>query len=361
MDNRGNADYEELLVAERAAEWLDRLKTAGPRERAAFMQWLKESPGHIREMLLAAACDAALRNIDPRRRIDLEQLRSASAQNVVPVRGARFPVLQATYRGARRTWMAGLAAGFACLAVVLFVSPGLYKDLLHPGQYTTAVGEQRAIKLPDGSVIDLNTQSSVQVNFSARARDVYLGAGQAMFAVAHDETRPFRVHVGPAVIQAIGTKFDVRRLADRTDVAVIEGLVQIKHETSRGSPDTTLAEISERTRLAAGEAASIALQGQVTPPAPVDIAQVSAWQQRRLIFRNDTLAEIVDEFSRYNRTPQIRIEGDELRAKRFSGVFDADDPESLVAYLESDDALAFERQGRELVIRIRPGVAESAR
>jgi hypothetical protein len=62
---------------------------------------------------------------------------------------------------------------------------------------------------------------------------------------------------------------------------------------------------------------------------------------------------IAVEFNRYNREPQIRIEGEALQARQFNGVFDADDPESLVRFLESSDGIAVDRSGGEIVIHAR--------
>lgn len=360
MDAMMNANREEeLLVAERAAEWLDRLKKAGPQERAEFFRWLKDSPRHVREMLLATTLETELPRIDPERRIDIEELLARSIPTVIPVRpSGNPPAYEKPRRWTRWSWIASVGTAVAMFVLVLGWS-GAAMNFLHPNKYGTAVGEQRAIELADGSVIHLNTQSRVRVDFSHDARDVYLQEGQAIFKVKRDSVRPFRVHVDRAVIQAIGTQFDVHRLADRTDVAVIEGSVQVVAGPS--SPDdfdaATLAQLPERIRIAAGEAISIAAGGEITPPAPIDVAEANAWQQRRLIFRKSTLAEIVAEFNRYNRAPQIRVEGETLRARRFSGVFDADDPESLLKYLASDSGLVFDRQGHEIVIRPRSDTA----
>jgi hypothetical protein len=51
------------------------------------------------------------------------------------------------------------------------------------------------------------------------------------------------------------------------------------------------------------------------------------------VFRNDSLADIAEEFNRYNRTLQMRVEGAEASDRRLSGVFDADAPESLLRFL----------------------------
>jgi transmembrane sensor len=243
----------------------------------------------------------------------------------------------------------------------------------HASEYSTSVGEQRAIELPDGSAIAINAQSRVRVAFSEHARDVYLDAGQAMFTVAKDRNRPFRVHVLPSVqgagpgkdtgkdtiIQALGTKFDVRRRTDRINVAVIEGVVQVRSDPRQRARDAALAEIGELAKVAAGQTVSIESTGLITPPEPVNLSDVSAWQQRRLVFADNTLEEIAEEFLRYNRTPRIRIESDELRAQRFSGVFDADYPEALLMYLASDSSILLDRNGDDVVIRLRPVIVQS--
>jgi transmembrane sensor len=96
------------------------------------------------------------------------------------------------------------------------------------------------------------------------------------------------------------------------------------------------------------------------PRASISSQEASAWQQRRLVFRKHTLAEIAAEFNRYNRSPQIRVEGDALRERRFSGVFDADDPETLLQYLKADSRFTFDRTGDELIIRMRSSLAQTA-
>ncbi len=78
MDARG---AEDRLVAEQAAEWLCRLRSADREEQAAFLRWLKESPRNVREMLLAMTWDQILRGIDWNREADPSVL--AALSNVV--------------------------------------------------------------------------------------------------------------------------------------------------------------------------------------------------------------------------------------------------------------------------------------
>jgi transmembrane sensor len=83
----------------------------------------------------------------------------------------------------------------------------------------------------------------------------------------------------------------------------------------------------------------------------VNIAQITAWRQRRLVFEWETLAAIAAEFNRYNRTPRIRVEGDAVGARRYTAVFDADHPQTLLKFLSRDPDLTFATEGDDFVIR----------
>lgn len=348
------------LIAEHAEEWLERMKhSQDPRDRKEFLAWLQASPVHVREILLASTWDNILTHaLDSAHRHDIDAL-MRQGSNVVPLKNgtareippAAPPVTPRPMLGNRigRGSLIAVAAA-ACLMVAIAITmPGPSDS---PQQlFGTATGEQRSIVLADGSIIHMNTQSNLRVDFSDTARDVYLLDGQAIFKVKHDPQRPFRVHVDSTVVQAIGTQFDVHRLMDRTNVAVIEGVVQIISGIEGKLNAASLAKLPEQTRVPAGKSVVISGGGKLAPQQPVSPQDASAWQQRRLIFRNNTLAEIAAEFNRYNRVPQIRIVDDKLQAVRLTMVLDADDPESLLEYLSIDHQIAFERTGSELVIR----------
>jgi transmembrane sensor len=365
MEHRIHNIDEDTLISERAFEWLQRLEKGDPQDVQAFHKWLGRSPQNGGEVLVASSTEIVLRQLFRDKRIDVERLISSSANVLTIGDGSQRPAQPMRRKRFRLLSLVGL--GIAAATAMFFVAPTLVQSWLRPGEYTTSIGEQRAIELPDGSAIAINAESSVRVAFSATHRDVYLNRGQAMFTVAKDSTRPFRVHVvadkgqaanSQAIIQALGTKFDVRRRPDRINVAVIEGVVQIRSDVRPGTLDAALEEINELAKVAAGQAVSIESSGLITPPAPVNPSDVSAWQQRRLVFTDNTLEEITQEFQRYNRRPRIRIESNELRMQRFSGVFDADYPEALLLYLASDGSILLERNGDEVVIRQRPAITQ---
>lgn len=372
-------DQHEYLVAERAALWYSQLRHADLSVRREFVRWLKQSPLHVREMLFASGLDLELGKHDPERKIDLEALFTRAANNVTPLvhekRDSIFepaaagnapdavthtnentavtePTVEAKPRGRKSwNWVIGIAAAVGILALALNW-PGIIGGIGLPDRYQTQTSEQRTIPLPDGSVIYLNTESKVRVAFSEQTRDVYLEAGQATFDVAHDAARPFRVHVKHAVVQAIGTQFDVNCQSDHTDVAVIEGLVQVTSGKAAANDKTT--------DVPAGKAVRISADGSVSSPVDAKVADVTAWRSRYLVFRNHTLAQIAAEFNRYNKIPKIRVEGAVLQGQRFTGRFKANDPESFLQYLAIDQRLAFDRSKEKLVvIRMRSSYAQA--
>jgi transmembrane sensor len=210
--------------------------------------------------------------------------------------------------------------------------------------YTTAVGEQRSVRLADGSIVYLNTHSSVEIHFSSVARDIQLLDGEALFVVTHDIIRPFRVHADSALIQALGTEFNVYKHGRATTVSVIEGRVRVTSQEH--APQSVAAPIQ---LLAAGEEAQVSQSDVIKRPTR-DPAHTIAWRQRQLVFAGDTLAHVFEQVNRYNQT-QITIPDPTVAARRLSGVFNVDDLDSLLQFLNGDGDLAFERHGNELIIR----------
>jgi transmembrane sensor len=338
------------LLAHRASEWLEVLQTAGEAEKKEFAEWLSESRLHVQAFLEVAEIEYSLHGIDRARRHDIEVLLSTAAPNVVPL-GRPPPaglasepdVIKSRPPSRRRAWhMTGLLA--ACVAIAAVALAIVYYP--RGPEFTTAVGEQKTVELADMSVITLNALSKIEVNLEDAARDIQLVQGEALFTVAHDPDRPFKVHTRAGVVQAVGTQFNVYdRPNGDTRVSVLEGRVQL---TARGSADGAA---SAPQILAVGEEADIHLDGTIQKNEKAVVADTIAWRARRLIFENATLEEMVAEFNRYNPSPQIRLEGIEPGEFRYGGTFDAVDPQSFIDSLAKDYDLRIERDGDEVVIR----------
>jgi transmembrane sensor len=376
----------EPSVDEQAARFVRELPNGSPQTRQGLAQWLRRSPEHVGAFLRHRMLGVELKGLDPDRSIDVDGFiaRAKSTSTVVEWPGptaevavAPLPVSPAggsvdreagggSDRASRRRML--IAAGIIG-ALALFWGGARWAGhwfQREPVIYRTGIGQQRQLHLPDGSMLELNTQSAVQVQFSPTFRDVYLLGGEALFDVHHNAAVPFRVHVGATVIQDVGTQFSVRRAEGLTTVSVLEGSVQVSADHS--SPATPVTggsalaptvvvasrdyqRLTPDTTLAAGEQMHIVADGTLIQRQRVDVGQATAWRQGRLVFSEATLEEIVSEFNRYN-VRQIILVGDAHRTRRYSGVFDAADPQSFLEYLRRDDGgLAVENDADGLVIR----------
>ncbi len=345
---------DDTRITREAAEWFMELQTEGAACHRDFAQWLRRSPEHVAEFLAITGVSRRLDGVDPQHRIDIDQLLSGDGAQIVqllPPGQSQSPASHDTHtRRSASYWKLGLAAACAAIGVLVMLrwsGPGTEV-------YETKVGEQRAFKLPDGSLIHLNTQSRAQVHFSATAREIRLLDGEALFVVERDAQRPFQVLSGATTVVALGTQFNIYRLpGGNTTVSVVEGAVRVTSahaRTNEAEPAAAPAGTNVSMRLDAGEQADIA-DGRLQKHMLSDVDSVTAWRQRRLVFRDKPLAEVVAEFNRYNAV-QIEV-GEDAGREPLSGVFAADRPESLALFLEKDKSVQIERRGDRLIIHSR--------
>jgi transmembrane sensor len=353
----------EHLRAQQASAWIEALRNPTRDDEAAFVAWLKESPRNVREFLLMWSVDRALDDLDSKRQHDIESLLAHVDRRAVTI--SQPLDARVTEREPGRMWRWGAIA--ACLLVMPLAG---WVMLTRGGsawkEFETATGEQRAFELDDGSVIDLNTHSRIGVRFLRQEREVRLLEGEALFRVHHDTARPFRVYTGDAVVQAIGTQFDIYKRVNGTVVSVLEGRVSVTAEPPAAPSElpypSAIQHPASGQEVPRQAAVSLSLgtseEAQITPAGFVSVRSVTnvsdavAWRERRLVFRQQTLEHIAGEFNRYSRK-QIRLEGADIRNRVYSGVFDADDIDSLVQVLMRDADLVVEPSDFAIVVRAR--------
>jgi transmembrane sensor len=180
------------------------------------------------------------------------------------------------------------------------------------GSYSTSIGEQRMIALSDGSSIQMNTDSRLQVEYSRRLRSVHLLRGEALFSVMPDPSRAFEVHANDHVVRALGTAFAVHVEGIKLDVTVTQGAVDVaeagnaqavtlpgvSHMRLEGGPPT-----SSLGQLRAREMAS--LEGghdhlEVQRLAESELQRRLAWQEGYLVFSGEPLIEVIEQINRYS-------------------------------------------------------------
>lgn len=357
------------LLIQQSSELLETSKDGAEDEHRALADWLLLSKRHTRTHLFMAALDEELEHIDPQRRIPIPDLRGlGAADNVRQLSSRHSPVRRPI------SWKWATAAT-VLIAITLSVFIGLTQRHSDWQELQTEAGEQRSVQLKDGSIIQLNTKSRVQTRFSEQSRDVRLLDGEAFFKVAKDAARPFKVRTADATIVAVGTQFNVYTQQGRTKVSVLEGRVRVSarddtpaepgpsgmalQQTAPGENAAIdrppLAKPGDTLLLAAGDEAQInageAPEWQETPNVTANVA----WMQRRLAFKQEPLANVVMQFNRYREKPQFQVEDPQLAMRRYSGVFDVDDPQSLEAVLAAQRDIIIETRGDVIAIRKRPG------
>lgn len=333
-------------LSEQASRWWVILHSedASPADNREFLDWVSRSPERISawlktEQLMRGLQSSEIRWPDTPPGELIGQARSAGA-DVVPLG------LRARARSTRSLLRIASAAGIAAAVLATVVTGWLFLQGSH--RYQTAIGEQRSVVLDDGSLITLNTASKIEVDLQKNFRRIRLLAGEALFQVAHDETRPFEVVVDGTTVRAVGTRFNIDRRFVRTTVTVIEGKVAVlpvpvsvsSRSSAAGSRDGSAKADNPGTPDASGvpiylEPAErlVIEKSEVSAPESVpNLAVTTAWVQRRLMFERRPLSEVAEEFNRYNRR-RIEIDSPELRRKEVTGVFEANDPESFIAFL----------------------------
>jgi transmembrane sensor len=316
--------------------WNDATEAAGAKEQSRWFGWLRRSPRHVAAYFAMDDLWARLAESKVLQDFDVESWMSERRAKVVSLHETSVARDASPRPVARRpAWIlwaaAGSVAGIAvgALAFWMLAAPG--------NSYHTGVGEQKIVRLADGSVLQLNTQSQARVAYTDGMREIEL-KGEALFTVAKEVRRPFLVRTHDATVRALGTRFNVYEQGVGTRVAVLEGRVRVS-AASPGSPfDLSAGEEAEVTQRAAHKA--------IRP----NVKVATAWRDRTLVFERATLSDVAREFNRYNTT-QIEIDPATGEANRLSGTFDARHPESLLLWLQSRSDLAVDRRGNSYLVR----------
>jgi transmembrane sensor len=317
-----------LSVDEQAAYWFLRLRDrdVSAEEIEAALDWQEARPEHraafARTESLWRLCDGADRPplsnaVETDTLFEHAHAESTGRQSTAERDGTGWA---STPRSMRRRFAGAwplMAAGVAALAVLVVAAIQWSPDLDSTPElvrYATAIGENRVVKLADGSEVTLSGASAISVDYSDERRHVTLTDGEALFNVAKDAGRPFVVAAASGQVEAIGTQFDVRRGLEGVTVTVVEGIVQVQPAATQRQPRPLVA-----ARLSAGHQVSYSAAGEIGAIARVSATQSVAWRDGKLIFIDKSLADIAVDLNRYSRRP-ISIEGEDVRAFRFTGV-----------------------------------------
>ncbi|NQY63750.1 MAG: FecR domain-containing protein [Alteromonadaceae bacterium] len=216
--------------------------------------------------------------------------------------------------------------------------------------FETQVGEQSSFTLSDGTNIQLNTNSLIEISYTSGKRQLTLLRGEARFDVAKDKTRPFTVISGVQSFTALGTIFNIQKNSENNmELVVTEGRVLIT-KTSE-IIDKISTEIATLTAeklpgiiVTSGEKAVIkqSIPAPIQTVSPDQIQRDLAWQKGMLIFEGEYLADALMEVSRYTNA-RFEIMNPLLAKIKVAGYFKAGDIDGLLQSLNSNFDISYQK------------------
>ncbi|MDO6414957.1 FecR domain-containing protein [Sphingomonas sp. BIUV-7] len=198
--------------------------------------------------------------------------------------------------------------------------------------FETRRGEQRVVRLEDGSTLRLDGATSVDVTLDRRERRVELRRGDAYFDVAHEANRPFVVQAGGSATRVLGTAFTIDLAGQDVRLSVYRGRVRFG-----GDKGSILVSSGWRSRFASGFART---------PTRFDAAQQD-WRGSWIDTDDMQLGELVDALNR-RAGPLILRPSPGLAAIPLAGRFRLDDAELLLGAMGAAYGFRVEREGDRL-------------
>ncbi|MFJ1299559.1 FecR domain-containing protein [Pseudomonadota bacterium AL_CKDN230030165-1A_HGKHYDSX7] len=300
------------MLLEEAADWVIRLRyePADAITRRAFERWLAQGEAHAQAWARAEQVLGAFEGLPA---------------------GIGRDVLRATRKrqGRRAVLRAVLGLGVAVPVgwMVWRETPAWRADL------RTAAGEQLTRTLDDGTRLVLNSGSAVDLHYGAAERRLVLVAGEVLVTTGHETPsahRPFVVQTPQGEVQALGTRFSVRLVEDRTEVMVFEHAVLAR-------PGHAAA-----VRIDAGQRASFT-RGQAGALEPVD-ESAALWEQGMWVVRDQRLADVVAELARHR--PGVLRCAPEVADLRVSGALSLRDTDAALRVLAERLPITVQRMTR---------------
>jgi transmembrane sensor len=329
-----------------------------PKDRADFDAWLSANPNRAAQM---SSLDKAFGS-STMPAVDVEKAwsRLSERMNASPrVEGSRTavpelsprPRIMSFSRPKRRAVYWALPA-LAAAGLAAFLTPSIRSAIsshtISGPELTTiatATGERKSVVLAQGIDVILGPSTSLELDQEIAGNRVLRLNGEAYFTVAHNQHRRLYVRTASALIEDIGTVFDVRALpgAARTDVAVVEGVVSLRSAQGAVTSATVL-------NVSAGST------GTVEGTAPPKLApggrsdDALAWTRGQLAFRDAPLSAVALELNRWYGL-HVSIADPSLAARTLSARFAGESAETVLNVIARTLGISYQLEGQRVTFR----------
>ncbi|MCU4413697.1 FecR domain-containing protein [Acinetobacter sp. WU_MDCI_Axc73] len=231
--------------------------------------------------------------------------------------------------------------------LVLGILPTIYLIYLLNQQqqwtadYRSGTGEQTTVQLPDGGKIVLNTNSAIDVKYTAEQRNIILRKGEIWIETHHDsQHRPFIVYTEQGKAQALGTKYLVKMNANQSYVAVVKGAVKVQPQD----------DLQHSQILSAGQQ-TVFDQNEIQPVNDIDYTQL-AWTKGLIVVDEMPLSQFVKRLQAYQHAV-IYVDPDISQIK-ISGTYPINDTQQIYTMLEQTYSIQVDHYAMNHFIRIHP-------
>ena len=219
----------------------------------------------------------------------------------------------------------------------------------HADAWATVVvesGTHGSLTLSDGSRVRLDAGSTLRYPeaFGEHERTVFLN-GEGYFEVASNAGKRFVVHAEHAVVEVLGTQFNVRawQPEQRGSVVVAEGKVALHSD----------GQAQEAVEIIPGQMSTLPQDGPPAVPRPVDVDQYLGWMQREAFFDNAPLHEILYQLERWYDV-DFTLEDDSMATEQLTIYVSAQPLEDVLELISALTNLEYQRS--EGSVRLKPRV-----
>ena len=364
MATKPSTRVEKQSIQEQAAYWYVLLESSDctSKQRELFKQWKNQSEAHRQAFAKVESSNNFVehRLVDP---IFTQMTQEALEQSKTSLRNSRWLKFSAVAA------IITLAVGFSFFGGYWPTNNGMpstdfvqsQSELNKNAQtriYKSAIGQRSTIDLADGSAVTLNTNSRIEVVFSAQQRAIKLTQGQAYFDVAKDIHRPFVVEAGDKRVVALGTAFEVKLdQAKAVQVTLVEGKVAVDDVASEN-----IKEAIQRVREQSSESKAVQLlPGDRLIAKPQQSAQIirldnanesTSWRDGRLVYRREAILNVIQEMNRYTNQKITLADDNKVKQVQVSGVFRTGNPALFLKALTRMHPLEMQRTGLNEVILV---------
>lgn len=208
-------------------------------------------------------------------------------------------------------------------------------------------GEKARVRFSDGTEVTLNSASELQFpqEFKGNKREVFL-EGEAFFKVSYNKSNPFFVHVQDAVIEVLGTEFNIRGWGDDIEVQVVvsDGMVSVS------STDENIEE-PEKVILVKGTKTQIARGKNPLPATETNVLHYLLWTSGGIHFNNIPFEQVVQDLER-RFDLNITIADESLHSVPFTGTFQYAELNEILTVISASIGIDFTREGKNIVFFI---------